>query len=189
MLKLLVRKWWVVLLQGMVMLLLSFYIFRNPATVLTSLSIWLGLLVMISGVIGFFSSFGNDKSEPKGFLILWSLVAMVFGFLLLTNILVTMKAITLVFGLWMLAGTLRFLAAGWVIKSENSLGWIVILTGALSLIAAVMVMTDLGTAAFGISVLLGTQVLISAIALIILAIVKKKVSSALHHKIESLKRT
>jgi uncharacterized membrane protein HdeD (DUF308 family) len=188
MLKLLMRKWWVVLLQGVLLLFLSFYIFRNPATVLSSVSIWLGVLIFLSGVIGFFTSFGNDKSEHKGLMILWSLVGIAFGFMLLTNILVTMKAITLLFGLWMLAGAIRFFAAGWVIRSENSLGWIVILTGVLSFVAAIMVMTDLGTAAFGISVLLGTQVLIAAIALIILAFVKKKIGTAIHHKIDSLKR-
>ncbi len=83
----------------------------------------------------------------------------------------------------MLVGSVRFLAAGWSIKKEDSLGWLVILTGALSLIAAIMVMTDLGTAAFGISVLLGTQVLISGIALIILAFVKKKVANVVRGKI------
>lgn len=187
MLKLLVRKWWIVLLQGILLLFISFFIFRNPATVLSSISIWIGLLIFISGVIALFSSFANDKSENKWMLILWSLLTIAFGFMLLTNILVTMKAITLVFGLWMLAGGLRFLAAGWVIRSTDSLGWVVVLTGIFSIIAAFMVMTSLGTAAIGISVLLGTQVLIAAIALIILAFVKKKVGHAIRDKVESLK--
>ena len=100
-----------------------------------------------------------------------------------------MKAITLLFGLWMLAGGSRFLAAGWAIRSVNSMGWVVIIAGLLSVIAAFMVITDLGTAALGISVLLGTQVLVAAIALIILAFVKKKVGSAIKEKIESLKRS
>ena len=189
MLNLLVRKWWVVLIQGILLLLLSFYIFRNPATVLTTVSIWIGLLIFLSGVVALFSSFANDKSEHKLLLILWAALTIVFGFLLLTNILVTMKAITLLFGIWMLVGGVRFLAAGWTIRSVNSLGWVVILTGILSLVAAIMVITDLGTAAFGISVLLGTQVLVAAIALIILAFVKKKVGSAIHNKIESLKKS
>ncbi len=189
MLNLLVRKWWVVLIQGILLLLLSFYIFRNPATVLTTVTIWTGLLIFLSGVVALFSAFANDKSEHRLLLLLWAGLTIVFGFLLLTNILVTMKAITLLFGLWMLAGGFRFLAAGWAIRSVNSLGWVVIIAGLLSVIAAFMVITDLGTAALGISVLLGTQVLVAAIALIILAFVKKKVGSAIKEKIESLKRS
>jgi uncharacterized membrane protein HdeD (DUF308 family) len=146
----------------------------------------MGVLIFLSGVVALFSSFANDKSEHKLLLILWAALTVVFGFLLLTNILVTMKAITLLFGIWMMAGGLRFLAAGWTIRSVNSLGWVVILIGLLSIVAAVMIITDLGTAAIGISVLMGTQVLIAAIALIILAFVKKKVGGAIIAKIESI---
>lgn len=187
MLKLIVRKWWVVLLQGILLLFLSLFIFRNPATVLSGVSIWMGLLIFISGVVALLTTFANDKSENKALLFLWSALTIAFGFLMLTNILVTMKAITVLFGIWMLVGGLRFLAAGWFIRSENSLGWVVILTGIFSIIAAVMVMTKLGTAAIGISVLLGTQVLVAGIALIILAFIKKKVGGAIRDKVESLK--
>jgi len=186
MLKLLVRKWWVVLIQGILLLLLSLFIFRNPVTVLSGVSIWIGLLIFISGVVALLTTFANDKSENKLMLILWSGLTMVFGFLMLTNILVTMKAITLLFGIWMLVGGLRFLAAGWVIRRDNSLGWVVILTGIFSIIAALMVMTSLGTAAIGISVLLGTQALVAGIALIILAMIKKKVGGAIRSKVEAV---
>jgi divalent metal cation (Fe/Co/Zn/Cd) transporter len=50
------------------------------------------------------------------------------------------------------------------------------------------VMTSLGTAAIGISVLLGTQVLVAGIALIILAVIKKKVGGVIRDKVESLKK-
>ena len=188
MLQLLTRKWWVVLLQGILLLFLSFFIFQNPTTVLTSVSIWIGLLIFFSGVIALFTSFGNDKTEHKGLLILWALGTIVFGFLLLTNVLITMKAITLLFGIWMFLGAIRFVAAGWMIRSVNSLGWIVILTGVLSFVAAIMVITDLRTASIGISILLGVQVLVSAIALIILAFVKKKIGNAINAKITSLQK-
>jgi uncharacterized membrane protein HdeD (DUF308 family) len=188
MFNLLFRKWWVVLLQGILLLFISFYIFRNPATVLSGISIWIGLLIFLTGVISLFTSMSSTKGEHKGLAILWSLLTIVFGFLLLTNILVTMKAITLLFGAWMLVGGIRFLAAGWIIRSENTLGWIVILTGLFSIAAAVMVMTNLGTAAIGISVLLGTQVLIAAIALIILAVIKKRVGDTILEKVQSLKK-
>ena len=187
MFKLLFRKWWIVLLQGVLLLLLSFYVFRNPATVLTSISIWVGLLIFISGIIGVFAAFTGDKSENKLWVILWSAVTAIFGFLLLTNVLVTMKAITMLFGVWMMVGGIRFLATGWVIRSKDGLGWVVILSGVLSIIAAFMIMTNMGTGAIGISVLLGTQILIAGIALIVLSLIKKKIGDVIDDKIEQLK--
>src|SRR6187402_2837614 len=82
MLKLIVRKWWVILLQGILLLLTSLFIFRNPATVLSGVSIWMGLLIFISGVIALLTTFANDKSENKLMLITWSALTIVFGFLM-----------------------------------------------------------------------------------------------------------
>ena len=187
MFKLLFRKWWVVMIQGILLILISFFIFRNPATVLTSISIWVGVLMFLSGLIGIFTSFNHDKSDNKIWALLWSIVTVIFGFLLLTNILVTMKAITMLFGIWMLVGGLRFLVSGWVIRSEDSKGWIVIIAGLVSMVAAFMIMTNMGTGAIGISVLLGTQILIAGIALVILSLVKKRIGAVLHDKIDQLK--
>jgi uncharacterized membrane protein HdeD (DUF308 family) len=187
MFKLLFRKWWVVMIQGILLLLISFFIFRNPATVLTSISIWVGVLMFLSGLIGIFTSFSHDKSDNKIWALLWSIITVIFGFLLLTNILVTMKAITLLFGIWMLAGGLRFLVSGWIIRSEDSKGWIVIIAGLVSMVAAFMIMTNMGTGAIGISVLLGTQILIAGLALILLSLVKKKIGDVIEDKIEKFK--
>lgn len=187
--KLLFRKWWVVLVQGVLLLLISLFIFRNPATVLTSISIWVGLLIMISGLIGIFASLYNDHSDHKLWSVLWSALSAVFGFLLLINVLVTMKAITILFGLWLIFGGIRFIASGWIIRSKDSLGWVVIISGVLSIIAAFMIMTNMGTGAIGVSILLGTLVLIKGIALIVLSLIKKKIGHALDHKIEQLKAT
>lgn len=187
MFKLLFRKWWIVLIQGILMIMISFFIFRNPATVLTSVSIWAGILIFLSGLIGVFSSFSPDRSENRIWVLLWSVITTIFGFLLLTNVLVTMKAITILFGIWMLAGCIRFIVAGWVIRSEDAKGWIVILAGLVSMVAAFMIMTNMGTGAIGISVLLGTQILIAGIALIILSLVKKKIGDVLDQKIAELK--
>ena len=50
MLQLLFRKWWVVLLQGILLIILSFYIFQHPVEVLTGISLWCGLLVLGAGL-------------------------------------------------------------------------------------------------------------------------------------------
>ena len=49
MLQLLFRKWWVVLLQGVLLIILSIYIFQNPVAVLAGISFWCGLLVLAAG--------------------------------------------------------------------------------------------------------------------------------------------
>lgn len=189
MLKLLFKKWWVVLLQGVLLLLLGFYIFKNPDVVLVSVSIWFGLMVFGSGLLGIFSAFGDDDQEHRGLLILWSALTAFFGLVLLINLPAAMKILTILFGLWMLAGGIRIAAAGWRLKATEGFGWIVTLAGVASIIVAFMVMFNIGTGAVGISALIGLQILFVGIALVILALVKKRVAGKIRGKINELRET
>ena len=41
------RKWWIILLQGILLIIISFIFFNNPAEVLAVISFWVGLLTLI----------------------------------------------------------------------------------------------------------------------------------------------
>src|SRR4029077_19186843 len=98
-----------------------------------------------------------------------------------------MKTLTVIFGLWMLITGLLLVQSGWSLRSRNSFGWIMVIAGVLSAVAAVMMVCNIGTGAVGISPLLGLQVLLTGIALVLLALVKKLVAGRVKDKIESLK--
>jgi len=106
---------------------------------------------------------------------------------MLLHLLVTMKTLTVIFGLWMLVTGLLLVQSGWSLKSRNSFGWIMVIAGVLSAVAAVMMVFNIGTGAVGISTLLGLQVLLTGIALVLLALVKKMVAGRIKDKIESVK--
>ena len=66
MLKLLFRKWWVVLLQGILLIILSVYIFQNPVAVLTGISFWFGLVVLATGYWGLLPGWLLINQKEKG---------------------------------------------------------------------------------------------------------------------------
>ena len=39
-----IRKWWVGLIQGIILIILSIYIFNNPLNALKGISIWIGII-------------------------------------------------------------------------------------------------------------------------------------------------
>jgi uncharacterized membrane protein HdeD (DUF308 family) len=117
----------------------------------------------------------------------WSILTAAFGLLMLLHLLVTMKTLTVIFGLWMLVTGLLLVQSGWSLKSRNLFGWIMVIAGVLSAVAAVMMVFNIGTGAVGISTLLGLQVLLTGIALVLLALVKKMVAGRIKDKIESVK--
>jgi len=92
---------------------------------------------------------------------------------MLLHLLVTMKTLTVIFGLWMLITGLLLVQSGWSLRSRNSFGWIMVIAGVLSAVAAVMMVFNIGTGAVGISTLLGLQVLLTGIALVLLSFTKK----------------
>ena len=187
MLQLLFRKWWVVLLQGILLIILSVYIFQNPVAVLAGISLWCGLLVLAAGLLGIVAWLAADKAEREGMSLLWSILTAAFGLLMILKLLATMKILTVIFGLWMLLTGLLLVQSGWSLKSKNSFGWAMVIAGVLSAVAAVMMIFNVGTGAIGISTLFGLQVLLTGIVLVLLSFAKKVVAGRVKDKIESLK--
>lgn len=187
MIQLLFRKWWLILIQGILLILLSICIFSNPVTVLAGLSLWFAIMVIAAGVIGIGSWFFSNKEEREEMSLLWSIFSAGFGILLLNNLIVTMKTITMVFALWMLLAGFKLIQSGWVTKAKSNFGWVLVVAGIFSVFAAVMMFFNLGTAAEGVSALLGLQVLFTGIALVLLSFAKKAVVGITNEKIEALK--
>ena len=187
MLQLLFRKWWVVLLQGILLIILSIYIFQNPIEVLAGISFWFGLVVLATGLLGIIAWLAADKPERESMSLFWSILTAAFGLLMLLHLFATMKILTVIFGLWMLLTGVLLAQSGWSLKRENSFGWAMVVAGVLSAVAAVMMIFNVGTAAVGISTLFGLQVLLTGIVLVLLAFAKKVVTGRVKGKIESLK--
>ena len=140
-----------------------------------------------AGLLGIIAWLAADKPEREGMSLSWSILTAAFGLLMLLHLLVTMKTLTLIFGLWMLVTGLLLVQSGWSLRSKNSFGWIMVIAGVLSAVAAVMMVFNIGTGAVGISTLLGLQVLLTGIALVLLSFAKKVVAGRVKDKIESLK--
>ena len=183
MLQLLFRKWWVILLQGILLIILSFYIFQHPVEVLTGISLWCGLLVLGAGLLGIISWLASDKAEREGMSLLWSILSAAFGLLMILKLLATMKILTVIFGLWMLLTGLFLVQSGWALRSRNSLGWTMIIAGVVSAVAAVMMVFHMETGAVGVSTLLALQVLLTGLALVLLSFAKKMVAGRIKDQV------
>jgi len=187
MLKTIVKKWWMILIQGILLIILGIYAMRHPGEMLLGISFWIGLLICVTGIAGIIGYFAADKDEKENLSIGWSIASAIIGFLMLGNILATMKTVTIIFGLWMLATGLLLTKLGWDIKNRHSFGWILLVSGVLSIIAGVMMLFDMGTAAVGISTLLGLQAIVAGLGFIILSLAKKNMVGRVEDKVEQFR--
>jgi len=175
-------KWWVLLLQGILLIILSIYIFSNPADVLAGVSLWFGLIVLATGGIGVIAWLMATKEERQSMSLLWSILALAFGLLMLTHMLGTMKLVTMILGWWLLLAGILLFNVGWSAKKGNSGGWLVVLAGVFSVIAGIMIIFDIGSGAVAVSTLLGLTVLVSGIALIVLGFAQKAVKNVVNDR-------
>ncbi len=187
MLQILFKKWWVILLQGILLIILSIFIFNNPTAVLAGLSLWFTIIVIITGLAGIISWFGAGKYEKDGMSLLWSVITCLFGLLMAFNLLDTMKIITLIFGLWVLMSAVFLFRLGWSLKNDNTIGWILLVAGGLSVAIAVMMLFNIGIGVIAISTLLGLQVIFTGISLVLLSFAKKKLAGVFSAQIGALK--
>jgi uncharacterized membrane protein HdeD (DUF308 family) len=175
MLRLLKRKWWLTLIQGLLFIFLSFYIFGNPVIVLHTVSVWISIAVLLSGAIGLVAWLMENEDERDTWSLIWSLVTAIAGIIMLANIFSMMRAVTIVFGGWMLLAGLAVSYSGLKARKKYSLGWGAVIAGLLAALGGLGMMLNMSSGAVGISSLLGISVLLTGIAIILLAMVKKAV--------------
>jgi uncharacterized membrane protein HdeD (DUF308 family) len=181
------RKWWVILIQGILMFILGIFIFNNPVEVLEGISLWFGIIILITGVIGVFGWIFAGSGERDTGSLIWSLLTAVFGIIILTNMLTAMKAVTIIFGIWVLILGFSLTSNGWALKKENAMGWFLLIIGLLGIIAGLMMIFNIGSGAAGIATILGLTVLLTGIALILLSFAKKAIAGKVKDKIDELK--
>ncbi len=185
--RLLLRRWWVILLQGILLIILSVFVFNNPAAVLAGISIWFSLIVIFAGMVGIISWIAAGKEEREDMSLLWSSLTFVFGILMMFHLVTTMKIITVILGIWILMSGIWLLKNGWSYKNNNPGGWVVVIIGVLSVIVALMIIFDIGSGAVALSTLLGLQLLLIGVSLILLSFAKKIAVGKIRNKIETLR--
>lgn len=181
---LLFRKWWVILIQGLLMIALSIIIFNNPDAVLAAMAFWLGLIITVTGLIGVIAYFASEVEQRDISSLLGSGAVFILGILMISDVFITMKAITLVFGMLVSVVGVILLSGSWNEREKWSLWWAVALLGAGALVLGIKSIIDIYSGAQSISTLIGISVLISGIGLVFLAFLKKKIGIAVRNKTE-----
>lgn len=190
MVRLLFSKWWILLLQGILLLVLAFYISNHPEATLAGLTFWISLLVLGAGVTGLLGWLLQSKAERETPDMVWSLASALFGLVLLVKLQFAMQLLTNILGIWMIITGVWVLRSGWQYRQSGGSGWIMIIAGLLSVIAGFFVIFDLAAGAVAVTTLLALQLILAGIALILLALLKRRIIGKLktvanHLKAES----
>lgn len=124
----LIKHWWLSLIVGLGAVVVGFIILVHPAASYYTFAIWLGIVVLISGIAGLVQSFSSKNYFlRRGWLILASVADIIIGLLLMFNSLLSAVVLPILLGAWLLYRGCAMLVQGFDLRSYGvrDAGWVI----------------------------------------------------------------
>ena len=159
------KYWWLVLIKGIILVGLSFFIFGHPVSALVGLALYIGISLMVTGILLVITGLSNRKEDDQwGWKLAEGIMDVVFAFILLSNPAVTATVFPFVVGFWMIFyGIMMFVGSFGNKKDGDKSWWMNLLGGILNVIVGYIIMNDIIAGAFAITFWIGTGILIFGI--------------------------
>ena len=156
------KYWWLVLIKGIILVVLSFFIFGHPVSALVGLALYIGISLMVTGVLLVITSLSNRQADDQwGWKLAEGIMDVVFAFILLSNPAITATVFPFVVGFWMIFyGIMLFTGSFGNKKAGDKNWWVNLIGGILNVFVGYIIMNDIIAGAFAITFWIGTGVLI-----------------------------
>lgn len=131
-LKKVLKRWYLPLFAGMLYILCGVWAIAVPAGSFISLILFISVGILISGTLELFHSLINQKNTKNwGWEFSGGILSILIGFLLLTNIQLTLSLFSVFIGIWILLRSFFILAHALNIKrkGEKRWAWLLIAAG------------------------------------------------------------
>lgn len=117
------KRWWLLLLNGILFLILGVASLAHPITALVSVALYIGIVALFSGVSLLVLAFSNMRMDGWGWRLFEGVVDIVFGLLMLTNPLISASMIPVLIGIWVFVRGLMYIADSINWKRRHSRTW------------------------------------------------------------------
>lgn len=173
------KYWWLILIKGIILILLSFFIFGHPVSALVGLALYIGITLMATGFLLIVTALSNRNSDDQwGWKLTEGIVDVLFAFILLSNPAVTATVFPFVVGFWMIFyGIMLFTGSFAAKKVGDSSWWMNLIGGILTVIFGYIIMTDILTGAIAITFWIGSGFMLFGLINISMAFRMKKLNT------------
>ena len=167
------RNWFLWMIAGLISLFGGFFALANPLAATLTAELLAGWMFVAVGVMIIVSAFGDQGWGGRILSILIGLVILILGIDLIANPLAGVVSLTFVVAIGLIVmGVLRILLA---FRSDFAqLRWVLILSGAISLLLGAMIMSNFPqSAALVLGVYLAVELISNGVSLIVLSLARK----------------
>ncbi len=170
------KHWWMTLIKGVILILLAFFVFRHPIGALLGLAVYIGVSLLITGILLVISSLALRKYDDNwGWQLVEGIVDLLFGFVLLSNPGITAAIFPFIVGFWMMIYGVILFAGSFKAKKEGDVNWwMSLIGGILAVLFGYFISANLLAGAIAITMWLGIGLLIFGIVSIMIALRLRK---------------
>jgi uncharacterized membrane protein HdeD (DUF308 family) len=164
----LARRWWVLLVLGLVALAFAILTFLRPGITLSTLVLLFGFFSLADGILGVWAALAHRHSH-RWTLLLGGLVGIAIGILTLAAPRVTAFALLLYIAFWAIATGVLEIIVALRLRKEIEGEWLLVLAGVLSVGFGLALIIRPGAGALAVAWLIATYATIFGIVLIALS--------------------
>lgn len=124
----LIKHWWLSLLTGGIAIAIGFIVLVNPSTSYYTFALWLGIAILLSGIMGLMQSLtSHNYFVRRGWLIVADVMDIIIGIILLFNTLLSEVILPILLGAWVLYRGATMLAQGFDMRNYGTgeAGWVI----------------------------------------------------------------
>jgi uncharacterized membrane protein HdeD (DUF308 family) len=169
------RTWWLLVLRGVFALLFGILAFVWPGITLASLVLLFGAYAFVNGILALIMAIRAPKGSPgvAGTLIL-GFLSIAVGVLTAFYPGITALSLVILIGAWAIVTGVLEIAAGTKLRRFMSGSWVLVLSGALSILFGALLLVMPGAGALSLIWLIGAYAILFGILLLTAAIRLKK---------------
>jgi uncharacterized membrane protein HdeD (DUF308 family) len=162
----LAKKWWVLLLRGILLIIIGLLAFVSPVTWV----IFVGIYILIDGITMLMSGFSDQPAGQSHWpLLILGILGLVAGLIILWNPAVGAITLTYVVAAWALVGGILTIISAIRVRKEIDNEWWLVISGILAVIFGILVFTNVLAGILTIAWVFGVFAVVVGILSIILA--------------------
>ncbi len=175
------KYWWLILIKGIILLILSIFVFSHPVSALVGLALYIGISLLLTGtVLIVLAVASRDTLDNWGWRLAEGVIDIIFAIVLLSNPGITATVLPFVVGFWMMVfGVMMFANAFQDKKSGQETWWVGLLGGLMTVLIGYLITNDLLAGAITITYWIGFGFVLAGIINISISMRMRKLNTHL----------
>lgn len=162
----LAKKWWVLMLRGVLLIIIGILAFVAPATWI----FFVAAYMLIDGMVMLFSGFGDQPpGQSRWPLIIFGILGLIAGLIILWNPELGGLTLTYVIAIWAIVGGILTIISALRLREEIDNEWWLIISGVLGIIFGILVFQNVLAGFLAIATVFGVFAILMGILSIVLS--------------------